>query len=119
VITETSTDPQTVRIDQLPFGTHLEVETETRTYKIEVLRGGYMLISGHPRHCPVPLLAKLCRRSDSADVRSITEGSSLKYFHPERGIVRTSPIRRIKETAPESSPDTVFSRLPHFAEVEG
>jgi hypothetical protein len=91
----------------LPFGTRLEVETDSRTYMLEVLRAGYVMISGHPRHCPEPIVAQLCRPGDSIDARWITEGTSLKYFHPARGVIRTSSVRRISEVSQPALPRRV------------
>ena len=84
-----------VRVQNLPRGTRLHVETESRTYELEVLGADDVLISGHPRHCPKPVRARLCHPLDTRDCGSILEGTSLRYIHPERGMIRTSCVRRV------------------------
>jgi hypothetical protein len=37
----------------------VDLETKSRRYRIEYLEGDRILISGHPRWCPTPTLARL------------------------------------------------------------
>ena len=78
-------------------GTHLQVETETRTYDLVLLNAGQVLISGHPRHCPEPVRAQLLTGIGADNPGRISEGVSLRYYHPGHGIIRTSTVRRVTE----------------------
>ena len=102
-----ASDSESVTIDSLRRGTRLEVQTETRTYSIQSLSNGYVLISGHPRHCPTPTVAKLCGQAES-DGGTIAAGKRLKYFQPGCGVIRTSTIQRIRRL---SAPTSLLQRL--------
>jgi hypothetical protein len=85
-------EPEGIEVAKLPEGTVLQVETGNRTYFIEKTDSQQVLISGHPEHCPEPVLADLC--GDGA-----VEGCCLQYLHPKRGIIRTSRIRKVRTLA--------------------
>jgi hypothetical protein len=104
-------DLQQVRIDTLRRGTRLEVQTQTRTYSIQNLSNGYVLISGHPRHCPRPIVAKVCGHPCDSGGRVISEGRRLKYFQPGCGFIHTSVVQSIR------CADTKPSFLERLAEV--
>jgi hypothetical protein len=99
-------------IEDLPFGALVEVETKSRTYTIKNLRDGFVSICGHPRHCPEPVVAKLCRSSHAVDTRCISEGMRLAYVHPVRGIIRTSRVQHIRGAAPKRSFLSRLSAIP-------
>ena len=84
---------QNIRVQSLPPGTRLQVQTDSRTYELELLGEGDVLISGHPRHCPQPVMAHLC--DGYSKDPCIMEGTPMKYFHPDRGVIRTSRVRKV------------------------
>jgi hypothetical protein len=94
-----------VLLDRVPVGTVLEMETRNRLYRIENCGNHEVLISGHPRYCPEPVLVHL---NGSTWGRSLLKqsfigrGMQLEFRHPEYGIVRTSKIREIRELPPET-----------------
>ena len=85
---------QQVRLQSLPPGTRLQVQTASRTYELKLLGEGDVLISGHPRHCPQPIVAHLCDACEPEEL-CIMEGSPLNYFHPDRGMIRTSRVQKV------------------------
>jgi hypothetical protein len=96
---EAMTEAMEIRIDELPYGALLEVQTETRTYTIRNLRNGYISICGHPKYCPEPVVARLCPPFGDKSPRFISDGMHLRYCHPVHGIVRTSPVQGIRGNA--------------------
>jgi len=48
-----------VYLDSLNSGTAVDLETKSRHYRIEYLERDRIRISGHPRWCPTPVLARL------------------------------------------------------------
>jgi hypothetical protein len=46
-------------LSSLNTGTAVDLETKSRHYRIEYLEGDRIRISGHPRWCPTPVLARL------------------------------------------------------------
>ena len=72
----------------LPVGAAIDVITANRTYTIENRGQGRMLISGHPRYCPEPVLV------DQVGPL-ITPGMCLTWSHPDYGRIRTSPVEQI------------------------
>ena len=47
-------------LNHLTGGTTIDLETRSRHYQIEYVEGDRVRISGHPRWCPTPTLARLC-----------------------------------------------------------
>ena len=89
-----------VWLNNLPTGAVLEMETKNRLYRLENRGDGRMLISGHPQHCPEPLLVKVNGSTwgkSMLKLRFIGRGMHLEYRHPTRGLIRTSRIREIRE----------------------
>jgi hypothetical protein len=107
---EERTIPSKIRLDDLPDDAPVEVQTESRTYTLRKLRDGYVLLSGHPKHCPDPIIARLCRQPDSATDIWISEGARLKYLHPDGGVIRTSSIRRIRPASAKRPPSHSTAR---------
>ena len=48
-----------VYLSSLDTGSAVDLETKSRHYRIEYLEGDRIRISGHPRWCPTPVLARL------------------------------------------------------------
>jgi len=55
-----------VDLSTLDAGSTIELETRGRHYQIEYFQGDRIRISGHPRWCPTPTLARLCGSWDSS-----------------------------------------------------
>jgi hypothetical protein len=81
-----NTDKTGVDLDELPVGALLDVETTNTVYRIENRGDGDVLISGHPDICPQPVPVKL---------HFIGRNLRMEFFHPQRGIVRTSRVTDI------------------------
>lgn len=94
--TKSKPDVQTLWINELPDGATFEVETQTRSYAVKKLTKSSVLICGHPRHCPAPIPVKLCFPAGPSGVHELSEGMSLRYWHPHCGLICTSRIRRIR-----------------------
>ncbi len=91
-----------VYLKDLPKGSELEVETENRAYRITVQAGSKVLISGHPRFCPTPILVSIHGSSwggSMLKVAYIGRGMHLEFRHPEFRTVTTSRIREIRAVA--------------------
>jgi hypothetical protein len=58
-MTETTEPLQGVYVSRLDTGSTIDLETKSRHYRIEYLEGDRIRISGHPRWCPTPVLARL------------------------------------------------------------
>lgn len=58
-MTETTEPLQGVYVSSLDTGSTIDLETKSRHYRIEYLEGDRIRISGHPRWCPTPVLARL------------------------------------------------------------
>jgi hypothetical protein len=56
-----------VYLNTLDTGATIDVETKSRLYRIEYLEGNRICISGHPRWCPTPTLARLCGSRGGSD----------------------------------------------------
>jgi hypothetical protein len=77
-----------VHLSDFPIGVVIEVTTANRTYTIENRGEGRMLISGHPKYCPEPVLV------DQVGPL-IAPGLCLAWWHPNHGRIRTSPVEQI------------------------
>jgi len=91
-----------VLLDRLPHGAELEVETENRCYRIRNCGGGQVLISGHPRFCPEPVLVRLHGSTFGGSILRrlfIGRGLQLEFSHPEHMTIVTSPIVDIRGPA--------------------
>jgi hypothetical protein len=56
-----------VYLSSLGAGSTIDLETRSRRYRIEYLEGDRVRISGHPRWCPTPTLARLCGSRGGSD----------------------------------------------------
>jgi|SRR5579872_2018245 len=91
-----------VSLDELPIGTVLDVQTSNTLYRIENRGDGEVLISGHPEICPTPIRVVFYGSTwgtPMLKLRFIGRDMRMEFFHPEKGIVRTSRVRDIQERA--------------------
>jgi hypothetical protein len=56
-----------VYLNTLEAGSTIDLETKSRHYRIEYLEGDRIRISGHPRWCPEPTLARLWGSKGGSD----------------------------------------------------
>jgi hypothetical protein len=92
-----------IALDDLAEGTMLDVETRHHTYHVKNLGDGRALVSGHPEYCPEPVQVEMIGSSVGGEfprMRFLAKGASLEFWHPERGIVRTSRILEVRERKP-------------------
>jgi len=97
-----------VHLDELPVGAVLEVHTANTRYHLENRGEGEVMISGHPEICPDPVLVNFYGSTwGSAMLKAgfVGREMSLEFRHPEKGLVRTSRVREIREvSAPSTLP---------------
>ena len=89
-----------VTLDELPVGAFLDVQTANTLYRLENRGDGEVLISGHPEICPEPVLVNFHGSTwgtPMLKVRFIGREMRMEFFHPEKGIVRTSRVQDIRE----------------------
>jgi len=89
-----------VALDELPLGAVLDVETANNRYQIENRGDGEVLISGHPEICPTPVLVNFHGSTwgtPMLKLRYIGREMSMEFSHPDKGIVRTSRVRDVRE----------------------
>jgi hypothetical protein len=104
------------KLDRLPVGTLLEVETRHRYYTIEYRGDGKAIISGHPRFCPRPTVVHISGSTWGGSmlwVRFIGRGMHLEFAHPVYGRITTSEITEIR-VLDEDHPPTRRTRNSHF-----
>jgi len=92
-----------VRLEALPRGCRLEVQTQHRRYTVINCGDGWVLISGHPEYCPSPLLVRILGSNwggSMLKMRFIGRSMHLEFKHPEyRTPIITSRILEIREAA--------------------
>ncbi len=89
-----------VLLDHLPNGAELEVETQNRCYRLRKCGHGEVLISGHPRFCPKPVLVKVHGSTWGGSILRaafIGRGMRLEFCHPEFSTILTSTIVEIRD----------------------
>ena len=92
-----------VALDNLPIGGVVDVETANTLYRIENRGEGEVLISGHPEICPAPVRVSFHGSTWGAAMLKagfIGREMSMEFRHPDRGVVRTSRVREIRERTP-------------------
>ncbi|MBZ5675397.1 MAG: hypothetical protein LAP61_14245 [Acidobacteriia bacterium] len=102
-----------VSLDELPVGAVLDVQTSNTLYRIENRGDGEVLISGHPEICPTPVLVSFHGSTwgtPMLKVRFIGRDMRMEFFHPERGVVRTSRVRDIWEQTASNVAETALMR---------
>lgn len=99
-----------LRTDLLPVGTVVEIETGSRTYRLETAADGSVLISGHPEYCPTPVSVKLHGGVDKHGVLEpgqIGRGMRLMFFIDGNRPVTTSRIVDFRVGRAGTEPRTV------------
>jgi hypothetical protein len=85
----------------------VDVETNSRHYKIECLGGNAIRISGHPEYCPEPVAARLhgsVDRQGSLEIGVISRGKRLVFLLDEpRRPITTSKVLRVYVRQPEGN----------------
>ena len=102
-----------VSLDELPVGAVLDVQTSNTLYRIENRGDGEVLISGHPEICPTPVQVVFYGSTwgtPMLKLRFIGRDMRMEFFHPEKGIVRTSRVRDISEQKASSAMETALIR---------
>ena len=102
-----------VSLDELPVGAVLDVQTSNTLYRVENRGDGEVLISGHPEICPTPVLVSFHGSTwgtPMLKVRFIGRDMRMEFFHPERGIVRTSRVHDIWEQTASSAAEAALIR---------
>lgn len=90
---------QSVRVDRVPKGTRLLLQTANRDYRIETCGGLDILLQGHPDYCSEPVAVYVAgsrRRGSAPQPGFIRSGMRVDFWDPTRGIITTSPVRRIR-----------------------
>jgi hypothetical protein len=94
-----SASTEALDLDSLNPGSVVDVETKSRHYRIELLGGNKVRISGHPRYCPTPTVAQLSGASGGGGAlkRGLVSRGSRLVFRPFNGrdSVTTSEIMNI------------------------
>ncbi len=102
-----------VSLDELPVGAILDVRTSNNVYRIENRGDGEVMISGHPEICPTPVLVSFHGSTwgtPMLKMRFIGREMRMEFFHPEKGLVRTSRVRDIREETASSAAETALIR---------
>ena len=104
-----------VFLNTLPMGAVLEIETRNRFYKLENRGNGKVLLAGHPKFCPEPVLVKINGSTwgrAMIKLQFIGRGMFLEFRHPTFGIIRTSRIQEVRElTKQPASNEQVYGRV--------
>jgi hypothetical protein len=91
---------QGVYLSSLDTGSTIALETRSRHYRIEYLERDQVRISGHPRWCPTPTLARVCGSrggSDGFEMGYIGCGMRLVFERLDNRIsITTSVITDIR-----------------------
>jgi hypothetical protein len=104
--------PSGVSVDvrQLAPRTVIDVETKSRTYRLECLGGKSVLIAGHPDYCPTPTPAQVhgsVSKSGGLEFGRIEKGSRLMFFLNGDQPVTTSSIVSVRVSrAPTVNPSS-------------
>jgi len=92
-------------LKDLNIGDVIALNTKHRSYAFENRGNGQILISGHPKYCPQPVLVELNGSTwggPMMKVGFIGRGMLLEFRHPIHGIIRTSPIQEIRRLEDKS-----------------
>ena len=98
-----------VELARLAAGAVVEVTTRHHTYTLENQGDGEVLISGHPKYCPEPVLVRFHGSTWGTPLirgRFIGREMRMELWHPEFGILLTSEVSEIRELpgAPTARP---------------
>ena len=89
-----------VLLNSLLVGVVLEITTLNRRYLLENRGAGRVLISGHDKYCPVPVLVKLTGSTWGGSMLKqhfVGRSMHMEFVHPSFGVIRTSPVKDIRE----------------------
>jgi hypothetical protein len=89
-----------VELRNLAFGAIVEVTTRNHTYTVENQGNGEVLISGHPKYCPEPVLVRFHGSTWGTPMirnRYIGREMRMEFFHPAFGVLLTSEVSEIRE----------------------
>lgn len=108
-----------VFLDKLEVGAILEVETRNRRYCVEKRGDNQILIHGHPKFCPDPVVVELRGSTwggSMIKVGFIGREMRLEFRHPSFGVILTSRIEDIRECV--RKPADVRTGQPVFCELQ-
>jgi hypothetical protein len=91
-----------VYMSELQEGEVLVVETENRSYRIELRAGRAAFISGHPTFCPRPTRVSIHGSTWGGSMLKasfIGRGMRLEFHHPEHKQITTSMIVDIRQAS--------------------
>ncbi len=103
-----------VYLENLPIGARLEVTTANRTYIVQNLGDGQVMIEGHPKYCPQAVQVELhgsTWRHAMIKMHYIGRGMYLEFRHPEHGIMRTSKVLEIRDVSPVARREEPITRV--------
>lgn len=89
-----------VSLNQVPVGTKFEVQTKNTLYHIENRGDGQVLISGHPKFCPEPVLVDFQGSTwgtPMCKLRFIGRGMFMEFRHPAYGMITTTRVIAVTE----------------------
>jgi hypothetical protein len=89
-----------VELARLAAGAVVEVTTRHHTYTLENQGNGDVLISGHPKYCPEPVLVRFHGSTWGTPLirgRFIGREMRMEFWHPNFGILLTSEVSEIRE----------------------
>ena len=88
-------------LNDLPSATVLQIETQNHCYTAVLVDEGSVLISGHPKYCPQPVLVAIAGSTWGGSLlkrRFVGRGMHLEFRHPEyQAPIVTTRIREIRE----------------------
>ena len=94
-----------VNLNDLLPGATIDVETKSRTYRIECLGGSSVRISGHPDYCPTPVPAHVqgsISHEGGLELGLIQRGSRLMFFLNGDRPVTTSRVLSVHVQQPRA-----------------
>jgi len=89
-----------VFLRDLPAGKSLAVTTLNHTYVLKCCGSTEVLISGHERFCPEPVLVRISGSTWGGSMLKthfVGRAMHLEFVHPKFGVIRTSPVQEIEE----------------------
>ena len=91
-----------IYLSEVQEGESLVVETENRSYRIELRAGRAAYISGHPTFCPGPTRVSIHGSTWGGSMLKaafIGRGMRLEFHHPEYKQITTSTIVDIRQAS--------------------
>ncbi len=100
-----------VFLKDLPSAAVLQIQTQHHCYTVVLQNDGSVLISGHPRYCPQPVLVAISGSTWGGSMlkrRFVGRGMRLEFCHPDyRTPIVTSCITEIRECSQLSPSQTM------------